>query len=181
MRNLTRKIILFLIITFPTTVFAEDFTNGGNFDFRKAKWGMTLAEVKKSEEISVHDSSDKMLLYHTVLNQKDAEIEYLFSNGKLTQATYTINEGYYDPADTYDDFVMFEEVLKNKYGKPASVEKIGVGTESIRKSLSEPVAMSLGYLILKSTWDLSKTSILHVLQKSPTNAGLKHDMVFTPK
>lgn len=181
MRNLTKKIILFLFIIYPTTVFAEDFANGGKFSFRNTSWGMTQAEVKKSEEIQVHDSSDKMLLYHTVLNQKDAEIEYLFLNGKLTQATYTINEGYYDPADTYDDFVMFEEVLKNKYGKPNSVEKIGVGTESIRKSLSEPVAMSLGYLILKSTWNLKNTSILHVVKKSVTNAGLKHDMVFTPK
>ena len=181
MRNLTKKIILFLFFIYPTTLFAEDFASGNKYDFRKTTWGMTLEQVKKSEEIPVHDSSDKWLMYHTVLNQKDAEIEYIFTNGKLTQATYTINEGYYDPADTYDDFVMFEDVLTKKYGKATSVEKIGVGTESIRKSLSEPVAMSLGYLILKSTWNLKKSSILHVVQKSVTNAGLKHDMVFTPK
>lgn len=181
MRNLIKKVIWFLVIIYPATVFAEDFANGNKFDFRKTKWGMTLEEVKKSEEISIHDSSDKKLLYHTVLNQKDAEIEYIFSNGKLTQATYTINEGYYDPAKNYDDFVMFEEVLKKKYGEPKSAEKIGVGTESIRKSLSEPVAMSLGYLILKSTWDLKNSSILHIVQKSVTNAGVKHDIVFTPK
>jgi len=181
MRNLTKKIILFLFIIYPTTVFAEDFANGSKFDFRKTTWGMTLAEVKKSEEISVHDSSDKKLIYQTVISQKDANVEYNFSNGKLTQATYIVNEGYYDPAKNYDDFIMFDKILTKKYGKPTSAEKKGVGTESIRKSLSEPVAMSLGYLILKSTWNLKNTSILHVVQKSVTNAGLKHDMVFTSK
>jgi hypothetical protein len=181
MRNLTRKIILFLFIIYPTTVFAEDFANGNKFDFRKTTWGMTQAQVKKSEEISIHDSSDKKLIYQTVISQKDANAEYNFSNGKLTQASYIVNEGYYDPARNYDDFIMFDKVLTKKYGKPTSAEKKGVGTESIRKSLSEPVAMSLGYLILTTTWDLKRSSIVHVVKKSVTNAGVEHSIIFTAK
>lgn len=176
-----KKTIWFLITLFPTTVFAADFADGSKFDFRKTSWGMTQAQVLKSEEIPVHDSSDKKIMYHSVLSQKDVEIEYFFTNGKLTKASYTVNEGYYDPAKNYDDFYMFEKILKNHYGEPKTAEKIGVGTESIRKSLSEPVAMSLGYLILKSTWELKKSSLLHLVEKSKTNAGVKHSIEFMAK
>ncbi len=181
MRNLMKKIIWFLIILYPTTVFANDFANGSKFDFRKTSWGMTQDQVLKSEELSVHDSSDKKIMYHSVLAQKDVEVEYFFSNGKLNEASYTVNEGYYDPAKNYDDFYLFEEILKKTYGAPKTAEKIGVGTESIRKSLPEPVAVSLGYIVLKSTWDLKNSSILHVVEKSKTNAGLKHSIIFASK
>ena len=118
--------IWFIFFLYPTVVFAEDFANGTKFDFRKTQWGMTQGQVLKSEEINVHDSSDKFILYHSVLSQKDVEVKYNFSDGKLIKASYTVNEGYYDPARNYDDFVVFEEVLKNKYGKPKSAKKIGV-------------------------------------------------------
>ncbi len=181
MLNLIKKITLLLIILFPVTAIAEDFASGDKFDFRKTKWGMTKEQVLKSEEISVHDSSETNILYHTVISQKDAEIEYNFSNGKLTQASYHINEGYYDPAKHHDDFVMFEKILTKKYGKPSFIEKKGVGTESIRKSLSDGVAMSLGYLILTTKWDLKKTTIAHLVKKSKTNAGTVHSMTYMAK
>ena len=112
MRKFIKTNIFILIIVLHSNVFAEDFARGSDFDFRKTRWGMTQSQVLGSEGLSVHDSSDKKILYHSALSQKDVEIEYYFSDGKLTKASYTINEGYYDPAKNYDDFVMFEEILK---------------------------------------------------------------------
>lgn len=88
-----KRILFFLI--FPVVVFAQD-----NFDVRKTKWGMTLDDVKKSENTLVpFQEKFNELIYNDIeLNESiKCKLIYTFSNGKLIEVLYLV----YGPNDEY--------------------------------------------------------------------------------
>ena len=162
-------------------VFADEFAENKGFDFRKTKWGMTQEEVIKAEGVSPFDSSELNLVFKTVLANKNALVEYFFSNGKLSHARFFINQGYYDPSRHHKDYVMIDALLEKKYGKSKEIKKEWSGTENIRKEFDDPMAIYFGYLSITSGWDLGATSISHTLKKAGTDGGIHHSILFSDK
>lgn len=77
-----KKIILIILIL-PQFIFAQE-----NFDVRKSNWGMTLNQVKNSENTIIPiEENYKELVYNNIelSNGTSCKLTYGFSNGKLNK------------------------------------------------------------------------------------------------
>lgn len=89
------KTILLVIILIPNYILAQ-----ANFDVRKVNWGMTIEEVRNSEEYLIPISENKNeLVYDKIeLNEEiTCKLNYTFSNGKLIEVLYIV----YGPQNNY--------------------------------------------------------------------------------
>ena len=125
---------------------------GQPYDFRKTRWGMSLSEVKSSEDadyvgvgtVGMDDEEyDSALVYEDKIGGLDVIILYIFTNEKLSQAIYQFKSRYSDP-DTYlVNFNKMVEAYKNKYGAPWEVkeewknEKYKNDPDKVGQALSE--------------------------------------------
>ena len=181
MQILIQSTFFLCVILFPVASLADVFSENKSFDFRKTKWGMSKKEVLKAEGILPKDSSEASLVFESVLANKNTLLEYFFSNGVLARAIYFINQGYYDPARHYQDFLLLNKLLKKKYGKSKDFKKIWSGTKSLRKEFDEPQAVYFGYLVLTTDWEIKRTLITHILKKSGSEGGMYHAIIFSDK
>ena len=59
-----------------------------DFDFRKARWGMTIEEIQKTETAYVKNIKDETLYYAEKLLDEECAIVYSFKKGKLVKCSY---------------------------------------------------------------------------------------------
>ena len=176
------QIILFmLIVIFSGSGFAHEFAENENFNFRKTNWGMSREEVIKSEGISAIESSKTTLTFKSILAKKNVLVEYYFLKNRLIRASYFINHGYYDPSKHYYDFVLLDKLLKKQYSGPNISKKIWSASEDVKNRVKESEAVYLGYLSLVSKWEITGTSISHVLKKTGIAGGIEHSIKFSNK
>ena len=147
---------------------------GQPYDFRKTRWGMSLSEVKSSEDadyvgvgtVGMDDEEyDSALVYEDKIGGLDVIILYIFTNEKLSQAIYQFKSRYSDP-DTYlVNFNKMVEAYKNKYGAPWEVkeewknEKYKNDPDKVGQALSE------GHINYATTWQTLETEITVGLNK----------------
>ena len=174
MRFLQISFLLYIVF-FPNIGSTHEFAESKQFDFRKARWGMSHAEVLKSESTPVKKTSQTALVFESVLAKKNVLVEYFFSNDKLVRARYFVNQGYYDPSKHYYDFALFDKLLKQKYNEPDTFSK----NWSVKKRIEEPQAVYLGYLSLVSKWKVNRSFITHTLKKDGIAGGIGHSVVFS--
>jgi hypothetical protein len=175
------KVYLLSLILYPVGAIAEEFTKDKGFDFRATKWGMTPDEVLKAEGTPAKKTSEEIIIFKTALSKRNAEIEYHFSNGKLAKAYYVIYEGYYAPQKHRNDYLMFDEILEKKYGKPSFHSNKWTGGESFKNDIDDATAIYFGYLTLNTKWDSGKNSIGHIMHKAGSDGGILHSISYSPK
>ena len=175
------KVCLLFLILYPVGAIAEEFTKDKGFDFRKTKWGMSQEEVLKAEGIPAKKISKEIIFFKTALSKRNAEIEYHFSNGKLEKASYVIYEGYYAPQKHRNDYLMFDEILEKKYGKPSFHNNKWSGGESFKNDIDDATAIYFGYLTLETKWDVGKNSIGHIMHKAGSDGGIFHSISYSAK
>ncbi len=158
--------ILFLLSSF---VFGQDIdsskidsTSTSEFNFRKTHWGMTINEVKATEDSEPADETDKYLLYENqlVANLKTS-IGYRFSSGKLVIAKYIFEEDYANAKSYKLSYDRLNDVLSEKYGPPNRHEEVWL--DPLFKDAPDQIgtAIALGDVILFSIWNLGDTNIAH--------------------
>ena len=152
-----------------------DDANSFAYDFRKTRWGMSLSEVKSSEnadyigagiiEIGDDEKYDTSLVYEDKIGGLDVTILYIFTNEKLSQAIYQFKSRYSDP-DTYlVNFNKMVEAYKKKYGAPWEVkeewknEKYKNDPDKVGQALTE------GHINYATTWQTLETEITVGLNK----------------
>ena len=99
-----------------TTSFALE----NDYDFRKAKWGMTKEEVKSGEyNVDWIDRYLNLIYFKDTINSKDGKeihytVNFYFYDGKLYKGEYNLREAAFDKnvIEMYNDIV---ESYKNKY------------------------------------------------------------------
>jgi hypothetical protein len=99
------------------------------YDVRKVKWGMTIAQVKKSEEPKKIQKDKKFPLgdNHWILSYSDSVfgykiiVTYLFKEGKLKRTDYALDLNHKDYTKYKADYKNVKDSLSKIYGKP--VEK----------------------------------------------------------
>jgi len=100
------------------------------YDFRNAKWGMTIKQVKKTEEGPVtFEGWDKVqnantLEYEGYISSYHCYIAYIFSKTKLRKAQYLLETGYDADFPTSTLLKMFVNLLSEKYGEPIHQDPI---------------------------------------------------------
>lgn len=97
-----------------------------DYDFRKAKWGMTPAQVKNNEILPIKkDKTPLMLTYETTIFGINADLSYFFDNGKLTNAVYITTDHYTDFGRHIQNFEDMLDALKKKLGEPQTYHPAG--------------------------------------------------------
>ena len=64
----------------------------GPFDFRHARWGMSMEDVKKRESASLVGEDEESLLYTGLLDGQRVVITYVFVDDKLWRGVYSLDE-----------------------------------------------------------------------------------------
>jgi len=151
-----------------------DDTDGPAYDFRKTRWGMSLSEVKSSEDadyvgagtVGIGDEEyDTSLVYEDKIGGLDVTILYIFTNEKLSQAIYQFKSRYSDP-DTYlVNFNKMVEAYKNKYGAPSEVEEEWENEKYKNDPGKAGQALTEGHISYATTWQTLETEITVGLNK----------------
>jgi hypothetical protein len=139
---------------------------GGEYDFRKTKWGMSKSQVLKAEKNKpecddcVKLPTGKSLLgYPSKVLNKDVLISYFFINNQLTNAQYQLNEEHSNKNDYINDYQNFKEVLLKKYGKPIMDEILWRDDLYKDKPQDWGSAVSIGHLRYLCVWKTPTTRI----------------------
>ena len=150
-------IVGFLIIICAENGLADD------FDFRKTKWGMSVAQVKASEPLAVSKEQDNILMYKTQVIGKDVLLVYIFVDNQLVRAKYILAESHTNRNDYITDYNDFKEIVTKKYGKP-SADKTVWKSDLYKDDYKDwGLAVSLGHLIYLSSWKTQNTEIYVLL------------------
>jgi hypothetical protein len=134
-------------------------SDGTTFDVRKARWGMSREEVKKSEDLQLLSQGADMLEYKFVLLGIQSRIRYKFTGDRLNGAEYLIEQDDVNPFRFYDDFVELKKYLRKLYGVPVSDDKTWSNDIYKGDEKNWGFAISLGFLACKTSWQNATTKI----------------------
>ena len=174
-----KKILLAVL----TVVIAN--SNLHSQDFRNVSWGMSLSQVKSSEQIKPIEESSEYLVYEITLAQFDTYLVYFFTDNNLIRARYVINENHINVNDYISDYNILSGFLQKKYGEPIEEEEKW-NSESTFKNDKSFWGHSIrqGDLVLYKTYTSQNTDIgiwlgsedyevLHIIEYSSTKPDHK--------
>lgn len=158
MKTLWRVALVgFLVVLFAENNFA------GDYNFRKTKWGMSIAQVKSSEPLEVAKEDKNFLGYKTTVIGKDVLVGYFFVDNQLVRARYVLAESHTNKNDFITDYNDFKQILTKKYGKPKQDETFWKN-DLYKDDYSDwGTAISLGHLVYLSSWETQDTEINNIL------------------
>ncbi|MAT38864.1 MAG: hypothetical protein CL946_04595 [Ectothiorhodospiraceae bacterium] len=152
------------------------------YDFRKTRWGMTIDEVKATEdaEPSWEFSSGNfhVLRYDVVMADMNATCSYDFMYGKLWSAGYSFDTEHKDKNLYIADYEKIKALLSKEYGQPD--KDYHVWKNDLYKDNPEAygTAISLDHLTLFTYWNKRSTTIGLMLSGHNSKAGVS--VHFTP-
>jgi len=138
-------------------------SKNAKYDFRKTNWGMSMEQVKATEDKKPDSEYDTSLVYYVKIVGDDYLCGYSFLQDKLYNTGYVFvgkhtNENLY-----IDDYENLKEILTEKYGKPKS-DRTTWHNDLYKSDRSEwGFAVSLGHLSYGAIWETPKTYITLVL------------------
>ncbi|MFQ5780827.1 MAG: hypothetical protein ACE5HN_08605 [Nitrospiria bacterium] len=96
--NEMKKPLRIVLVGFFIVFFIELSIAGDN-NFRKTKWGMSIAQVKSSEPLDVVKHDENLLGYKTSVIGKDVFVAYFFVDNQLVRARYILAESHTNKND----------------------------------------------------------------------------------
>ena len=130
------------------------------FDFRKTKWGMSIEHVMYSEGVKARLEVKDALVYEAEVLGMNCLIFYEFIGNILASGNYFFVEEYSNRNDYISDYDSVKNTLREKYGSPKSTE-INWRDDSYKdKPPKYGLAVGLGHLIYRSTWETDSTDII---------------------
>lgn len=134
------------------------------YDFRKANWGMSMQEVKDSEEIEPVLESENTLDFSTILLNMQAQIGYTFKDDELIRAGFFFVTELNSENEYLEKYEALKDELTKVNGRPV------IDTEQ-QKDPSQQIdpddkgkAVCNGDLLYAAQWDLPNTDIQLVLR-----------------
>ena len=119
-------------------------------DFRKGKWGDSMAECKRKESKADTFHMDDIYAFKTHVAGLSTIAAYRFTNDKLTSGKYIFqNQNTDNCIENYNELVSF---LTKKYGEPINVEKEDIAKDYERSVYSEGQLVQDGKLKFETTW-----------------------------
>jgi len=138
-----------------------------SFDFRKAKWGMSKKDIKKTEKAKVVRDDNEVLAYDDKVSGMDVLIGYIFINDKLVRSKYVFLNKHTNKNDYISDFGTIKSSIIQKYGEPKEDEKYW-NNDLYKNDYDDwGFAISLGHLSYYTVWETPITKI--VLQLTGDN------------
>ncbi len=134
-------------------------------DFREARWGMTKAEVKRTEHSPLRGESKTSLVYQDSIAGIHTIVGYTFSSdGKqLIAGGYLSEENYKDRNMYLGDFRAMKQYLIGIYGQP-EVDKVRWLNDFFKKDPEKRgFAVALGHVYYLTEWENENTTITMTL------------------
>lgn len=144
----TRLLILYLF--FPSLTFCQ---------FRGIDWGTTISQAKKSEQLELYLSNDKILIYKGKLSTYDVTISYFFEQGLLRSGMYSLEENYVNDNNYIAAFEDLKSQLTIKYADPSEDRLIWKNNLYRDDPDRYGMAISAGHLEYRTIWNIDGTRI----------------------
>lgn len=150
-------------------------------DFRKASWGMSIEEVKKTESTEpMNEESNgakKILVYEGKVASLNCFYGYIFVNDTLVRAKYMFQEKHSNNNDYITDYENINEILEKKYGKPDEDKTLWLNDLYKNDFQHYGMAISIGHLMYYKQWNLDSTKIISML--SGENYQIEHGVEYS--
>lgn len=128
-------------------------------DFRKARWGMTTAQVKQAETARFVSGNTNTIEYSNTLAGLKCRIIYEFESGSLVRAGYKIEQDHFDPQVFYEDFQKLTGFLTTVYGTPGERNYDWKNEMYKRDRTKWGFAISIGFLSCRVIWGTGRSKI----------------------
>jgi hypothetical protein len=128
-------------------------------DFRNVMWGMSKAQVKKTEKLEVRAEKDDLLGYNENVLGMSCWLIYYFDNDRLYKCIYGFNHKHSNRTDFIDDFNKLKKAITSKYGKPKSDKKYWKNDLYKDNPQKWGFAISLGHLIYGTIWENDRSKL----------------------
>ncbi len=155
----------------------KDFSlDDGGYSFRKTTWGMSLEEVKASEDSAPTEEKPGVITYRGEFEGKPVIIGYVFDGDKLVKAGYFMQAAYEDPNSYISDYDKVKDFLIGLYGSPAQDEVLWAAGEETDDPDKFGEAACGGKLRYSTMWVDDRTVIKETLKGG--NGQCKHGVMF---
>ncbi|MGD9652954.1 MAG: hypothetical protein AB7I96_04900 [Candidatus Dadabacteria bacterium] len=134
------------------------------YDFRKTRWGMSVAQVKASETNNLLTQSsnniyDEVLVYNTKAYSFQATLAYFFINNRLESGSYLFKVSHSNKTTVIVDYGDIKNNLIKTYGDPKKSETIWKD-DLYKDDLNNlGLAISLGHVEIRNLWETPTTEI----------------------
>jgi len=117
-------LVLLMLFTLSTLATAADsrFAPAEGADFRQARWGMSVREVRTSEPGAPAIVEDDLRSWPTRVGGQPCLVSYLFLEGRLCMGIYQFSDTHQDLQPYFDDAATFRDELVALHGEP-QIEK----------------------------------------------------------
>ncbi len=141
-----------------------------NYDFRLTRWGMSQKDVITAEDkMDPVERNETMIAYKTQLSDKNVILQYLFIQGKLVGAIYTLDEVYLNSDHFIQTYLYFKQRLSQKYGSPNRDITRWLDDTYKNNRKKRGLALSLGHTEYMAFWQTPNTTIESSLREKNLN------------
>lgn len=150
-----------------TTIESEPVEPIAEPSFRNAKWGMSIDEVKATEDLTITSEDSSGLVYNsTNISGLSAIPMFAFENGSLYRGVYKFDVYHTDMNQYIEDYNNIHDALIEKYGTPDDDQTIWENDLYKNDKDDWGLAVYLGDLSFASRWNTDTTEIMLFLQGS---------------
>lgn len=147
-----------------TWVFASAAAPVANSGFRKARWGMSPAQVQQSEPGANWEIQENLCLFESRLADLSCLVAYIFVGDQLCRGKYIITEAYANDTNYIYTQEQLKEMLIKKYGKPDTDNEYWLDDLYRDKPTEWGMAVGRGDLSRFTFWRSPDTDICLSLQ-----------------
>jgi len=130
-----------------------------HYDFRKAKWGMSMKEVRESEDSDPVLESDNTLDYSTFILGLQTQIGYTFYNDELIRGGFFFLTKLDNNNKYVDKYLKIKEELIKVNGEPVIDTELPKDPYKTIAPEDKGDAVCNGDLLYAAQWNLPNTDI----------------------
>lgn len=159
-----RTLIIAIALLFQLTLISTAQDESGN-DFRKTKWGMSVAQVKASESnLPTNEGPSPpfnlLIAYNGAIADMPVIYGFFFIDNKLVQGSYLFTQEHMNKNLYIKDYNEVKNILTRKYGEPHFDQTNWESNFYERVEENYGTAVSLGHLNYGAGWNTPTTRIM---------------------
>jgi hypothetical protein len=135
----------------------------GEFHYRSARWGMSLAEVIASEGRDPDEATDEYVVYSGMVAELSTMSAYHFKEGVLVWVKLLFAAEHSSENRYLADYGTIDSLLTKKYGRPTDQQKLWNNTLWEDESDQWGLAIASGHLLLATKYLTSESEVLHIM------------------
>lgn len=147
-------------------------TERPEFDFRKARWGMSKDEVKANEPGKPLFDIENSVEYRIFIDDLQAQVNYKFQNDKLIRAGYYFPTKYEDKNEYIKTYEQLKEMIMEAKGPPVIDKVVQMNPSAEIDPGNKGQAVCDGNLIYGAQWDYPGSDIQLVFRGDGKNCYL---------